>query len=300
MPCLPACLADLLSFLISLMLLLSSSSSSALSSASSGAPSSSCLRVVGDIVGRRYGVLVGGVAVGGGVEGELDDGGIVEGELVDGSSVAMVDREGNESTVTARIDGDNVVPSDAVLEETCEIVHGSSVAKFDREGDDPMAVAKKDGDDVVPSVAVLEGSRTSDLFNSAVAVSPLLAATNNTNMASDATTGRKAIISRIILLLRRPVSSRLCLDLDPVRSSLSTISISNSTSETGRSSKSIELYRSTSSSVFICRMIVALHPLEIVCGVHLHLTLVIGVLSIDNACAQRCRAAIAPLVFIAV
>jgi hypothetical protein len=171
------------------------------------------------------GVAVGGVAVGDGVEGGLDDGGVVEGELVDGSSVAMVEREGDESTAAARKDGDNVVgPSVAVFIETCEIVDGRSVAKVDRKGDDPTAVARKDGDDVVPSVAILDGSSR-----------PPLAATNDTNVASDATTGRKAITSRIILLLRRPASSGICLDLDdPVRSSLSTIDRANSTSETGR------------------------------------------------------------------
>ena len=187
---------------------------------------------------------MGGVAVGDGVEGELDDGGVVEGELVDGSSVAMVEREGDESTVAARKDGDNVFgPSVAVFKETCVIVDGRSVAKVDRKGDDPTAVARKDGDDVVPSVAVLEGSRTSDSFDSAPAASPLLA--YDTNMAHDATTGRKAIImSRKFLRLRRPASSGTGegLDLDdPVLSSLSTISCSNSISETGRSFTFIEL-----------------------------------------------------------
>ncbi len=181
-------------------------------------------------------VAVGGVAVGDGVEGELDDGGVVEGELVDGSSVAMIESEGDESTVAARKDGDNVVvPSVAVSIETCEIVDGRSVAKVDRKGDDTTAVARKDGDDVVPSVAILDGSsRTSSPFDSAPDVSLPLAAANDTNVASDATTGRKAATSRIILLLRRRASSGICLDLDnPVRSSQSTIDRATSTSKTG-------------------------------------------------------------------
>ena len=63
--------------------------------------------MIGDIVGRTYGAVVGG-----GEKRELDDSDIIEGEMVDGGSVAKADGAGDDATATAREKaGDDVAPS---------------------------------------------------------------------------------------------------------------------------------------------------------------------------------------------